>query len=149
MTNSIYDTSDTEKIISRIQSLTTESTGAWGEMTVDQMLQHCTAAIEVAFGEKELTVKWMMRILGKLAKKKIFNSEFQPNSPTASEFIFSDSYDFETSKSTLIQKYSRFSNEGKSAITVMKHPFWGNMTYEDWDKLMWKHLDHHLRQFGV
>ena len=26
---------------------------------------------------------------------------------------------------------------------------WGKMTHEDWDKLMWRHLDHHLRQFGV
>ncbi|WP_396169410.1 DUF1569 domain-containing protein [Flavobacterium sp.] len=149
MTNSIYDKSDTEKIIARIQSLTSETPAVWGKMTVDQMLQHCNAAIEVAFGEKEITVNWMMRLLGKLVKKKIFNSDFQHNSPTAPEFIFDDSYDFETSKTTLIQKYSRFSNEGKSAITVMKHPFWGNMTYEDWDKLMWKHLDHHLRQFGV
>jgi len=149
MTNSIYNKSDTEKIVARIQSLSPNAKALWGKMTADQMLQHCNAAVEVAFGEKEVSVNWMMRILGKLIKKKIFNTTFQHNSPTAPEFVFDGNYDFETSKSTLIHKYSRFSNEGKSAITVMKHPFCGTMTYEDWDKLMWKHLDHHLRQFGV
>ncbi|HHT9020342.1 TPA: DUF1569 domain-containing protein [Flavobacterium psychrophilum] len=29
------------------------------------------------------------------------------------------------------------------------HPFWGKMTDDDWNKLMWNHVDHHLRQFGV
>ncbi len=29
------------------------------------------------------------------------------------------------------------------------HPFFGNLNSEEWDTLNWKHLDHHLRQFGV
>jgi len=147
--NSIYDKTSNEAIISRINKLTENTQAEWGKMTVDQMLKHCTAAIEIAYGEKEIKVNLMMKILGKLVKNKIFNSDFQRNSPTAQEFVFTDKYEFEASKNDLIQKFSRFSNEGKSAITVMNHPFWGKMTYEDWDKLMWKHMDHHLRQFGV
>jgi small-conductance mechanosensitive channel len=147
--NSIYDKTSNEAIISRINKLTKNTQAEWGKMTVDQMFMHCTAAIEIAYGEKEIKVNLMMKILGKLVKNKIFNSEFQHNSPTAQEFIFTDKYEFESAKNVLIQKFNRFSNEGKSAITVMNHPFWGKMSYEDWDKLMWKHMDHHLRQFGV
>ena len=149
MENSIYSKSDTEKIIARIQLLTNENIALWGTMNVDQMLKHCSAAVDVAYGEKVVEVKWMMKLLGRLVKNKVFNSEFQKNSPTAKEFVFSESYDLEASKLELIQKYSRFSNEGKESIIVMNHPFWGKMSYEDWDKLMWKHIDHHLRQFGV
>jgi hypothetical protein len=149
MENSIYSKSDTKKIIARIQSLTSENIALWGTMNVDQMLKHCSAAVDVAYGEKVVEVKWMMKLLGRLVKNKVFNSEFQKNSPTAKEFVFSESYDLEASKLELIQKYSRFSNEGKESIIVMNHPFWGKMSYEDWDKLMWKHIDHHLRQFGV
>lgn len=147
--NSIYDKDSNETIISRINKLTPNTKAEWGKMTVDQMLKHCTAAIEIAYGEKEIKVNLMMKILGLLVKNKIFNSDFQHNSPTAQEFVFTDTYEFEATKNVLIQKFSRFSNEGKSAITVMNHPFWGKMSYEDWDKLMWKHMDHHLRQFGV
>jgi hypothetical protein len=147
--NSIYDKTSNEAIISRINKLTENTQAEWGKMTVDQMFKHCIAAIEIAYGEKEIKVNLMMKILGKLVKNKIFNSDFQRNSPTAQEFVFADKYEFESAKNILIQKFSRFSNEGKSAITVMNHPFWGKMSYEDWDKLMWKHMDHHLRQFGV
>jgi len=48
----------------------------------------------------------------------------------------------------LIKNFSRFT-EKPVPITVMNHPFWGKMTYKDWNKLMWKHIDHHLKQFGV
>ena len=90
MTNSIYNKLDTEKIVARIQSLSPNAKALWGKMTADQMLQHCNAAVEVAFGEKEVSVNWMMRILGKLIKKKIFNTTFQHNSPTAPEFVFNE-----------------------------------------------------------
>ena len=147
--NSIYDKASNEAIIARINQLTSETEGLWGKMNVDQMFKHCSAAIDVAFGEKEVKVSLMMKILGRVAKNKVLNNEFWHNSPTAKEFVFIETYDFEASKKEFIERFSRFSNEGKSAIKTMNHPFWGKMTYEDWDKLMWRHVDHHLRQFGV
>lgn len=145
---SIYNSIDNQKIIDRINKLTPESKALWGKMTVNQMFKHTEAAISVAFSEKELKINFLMKLFGRLLKNKVFNSEFQKNSPTAPEFIFKESYDFYTSKATLIEKFSRFS-QGKQSITLMQHPFWGKMTHDDWDKLMWKHMDHHLRQFGV
>ncbi len=145
---SIFIPEDNQIIISRINSLTPESNAQWGKMTVDQMFKHCTEAVNVAFGVNELKVNFLMKLLGKMLKNKVFNSEFGKNSPTAKEFIFTDKYDFEASKNELIEAFGKFS-EGHQSIKLTKHPFWGKMTYEDWDKLMWKHLDHHLKQFGV
>jgi hypothetical protein len=147
--NSIYDKASNEAIIARIHQLTPESQGLWGLMNVDQMLKHCSAAVDVAFGQKEVNVSFLMKVLGRVAKKKVFNNEFLHNSPTAKEFVFMETYDFELAKKELIEKFSRFASEGPAAIKIKKHPFWGNMTEEDWNTLMWKHLDHHLRQFGV
>ena len=65
--NSIYDKASNEAIIARINQLTTESQGLWGTMNVDQMFKHCIAAIEVAFGEKEVKVSLMMKVLGRVA----------------------------------------------------------------------------------
>lgn len=146
--NSIYNPTDNAKIIERIHALTPNKKAVWGKMTVDQMLKHTNEAVKVAFGEKDLKINFLMRFLGKMLKNKVFNSEFKTNSPTAPEFIFTESYDFEKAKQELIANFSRFS-EGHNSIKTMNHPFWGKMTYEDWDKLMWKHADHHLRQFGV
>jgi hypothetical protein len=146
--NSIFDKNDNQLVITRINKLTQSSQPLWGKMNVDQMFKHTNEAIIVAFGENTIKVNFLMRLLGKLMKNKVFNSEFRKNSPTAKEFIFTESYDFETSKYELIKNYSRFA-EGHEVIKLTNHPFWGKMTYEDWDKLMWKHVDHHLMQFGV
>ncbi|WP_428225801.1 DUF1569 domain-containing protein [Flavobacterium sp.] len=145
---SIYNPNDNQELIARIEKLTPESRALWGKMSVDQMLKHTSSASEVAFGEMLLNINFFMRFLGSMMKNKIFNSEFKKNSPTAPEFIFKEKYDFETVKNELISNVQRLGN-GHQTITVMNHPFWGKMTYEDWDKLMWKHIDHHLRQFGV
>jgi hypothetical protein len=145
---SIYDKADNEAIIARINSLLPESKAQWGKMTVDQMCKHCNAAIQVAFGTKELKKYFLLRILGRLIKNKAFNSDFGKNSPTAKELKFEGSYDFESSRKEFAENFSQFT-KGTQVIKLMDHPFWGKMTYEDWDKLMWRHTDHHLRQFGV
>ena len=61
---------------------------------------------------------------------------------------FTATYDFEASKNGLIVAVQKF-KAGPSTIIITQHPFWGKLTEEDWNTLMWKHLDHHLKQFGV
>lgn len=146
--NSIYDKADNEAIIARINLLSPDSKAQWGKMTVDQMCKHCNATIQVAFGKQDLKMNFLMRFLGKMLKNKAFNTDFGKNSPTAKEFIFNDSYDFELSRKEFAESFSQFA-QGTQVIKAMNHPFWEKMTYEDWNKLMWRHTDHHLRQFGV
>lgn len=133
--NSIYDIADNEKMIARINALTKESKALWGKMTVDQMLKHSNDALIIAFGEKTIKVNLLMRLLGRMLKNKVFNSEFKKNSPTAPEFIYKEYFDFEEVKNQLIVNFSRFA-KGHDAIKIMNHPFWGKMTYDDWNKLM-------------
>jgi hypothetical protein len=119
---SIFDKKDNNEIISRINKLTPESKSVWGKMSVEQMLKHTNEAVKVAFGEKELKINFVMKLLGRMMKNKVFNSEFKKNSPTAPEFIFKEQYDFETSKNDLISNFSRF-GEGEKSVTLTKHPF--------------------------
>lgn len=145
---SIYDKADNQAIIARINSLSPDSKALWGKMTVDQMCQHCIAAMQVAFGQKELKVNFLLGILGRMIKNKAFNNDFGKNSPTAKELKCEGSYDFESSRKEFAENFSQFAKD-MHIIKVLYHPFWGKMTYEDWDKLIWRHTDHHLRQFGV
>ena len=148
--NSIYDKVSNDTIIVRINKLSVESKPLWGKMNAAQMCKHCSIATDIAFGKGELKVNFLMRLLGKLLKKKVFyGGDMGKNSPTAKEFIVSESLDLEKTKVEFIERFSRFANEGTAAIKTMNHPFWGKMTYEDWDALLWKHTNHHLEQFGV
>jgi len=146
--SSIFDKTDNQSIVSRINNLNSDSQALWGKMSVDQMLKHANETIIVAFDETEVKVNFVLRFLGRILKKNAFNKGFGKNSPTAKEFIFIEHYDFNEVKTELIKNFSRFT-EGHQSITVMNHPFWGKMTYDDWNKLMWIHIDHHLKQFGV
>jgi len=145
---SIYNAQDNQELISRIEKITPNAPALWGKMNAVQMLKHTKAATDVAFGSVDLKINFFMKLLGRILKNKVFNSDFKRNSPTAPEFIFTEDYDFEASKEELISNIKTFAN-GPSVIKVIDHPFWGKMTNDDWDKLMWRHLDHHLRQFGV
>lgn len=145
---SIYDKAENAQIITRIESLTPSSKAIWGKMSVDQMMKHTNDVILVAFGEKTLKINFLMRFLGRMMKNKVFNSEFKKNSPTAPEFMYEENFNFEIVQKELINNFSRFASS-PNAIKVTDHPFWGKMTFEDWNKLMWNHMDHHLRQFGA
>lgn len=147
---SIYNPSDNEAFIARIHLLNKDSQPLWGKMTVDQMLSHCQAPIDVAFGTLPLRSNWFMKLIGKLFKNKILNAnEFKKDSPTAPDFIRKDRYDFEHTKTELIAKFNTFAQLGHASIKSKKHPFFGEMNYDEWDKLHAMHLEHHLKQFGV
>lgn len=148
---SIFDPKGNQNIIDRIQTLTPIRLSQWGKMTVSQMLLHSQMPIKVAFGTLEVKPQPILSFLfGKSAKKKLTSKQpFGKGSPTAKEFIIKHEPDFEKSKKELIELVSVFAKEGHAAIKIDKHPFFGHMTHHEWDLLQWKHLDHHLRQFGA
>jgi hypothetical protein len=147
---SIFDKNDNAILISRINALTPETQPLWGKMNVGQMLSHCQAPIDVAFGDAKLKSNIVFLFLGRILKKKILAAPmFKKNAMTEPSFIRTGEYDFEETKAELITKVERFAEEGMSCIKIEKHPFFGKMTFDEWDNLQWKHLNHHLKQFGV
>ena len=78
---------------------------------------------------------------------------FKKNMPTVKEFKFTGKICrkkiLKKKNNSCFLTLDRFITEGPGVIVNKKHPFFGPMTEEEWDTLQWKHLDHHLRQFGV
>ena len=147
---SLFTAQGNQNIIDRINKLQPTTLSLWGKMTVDQMMSHCIAPLDVVFGDLHLKMNPLMGLLGRyIIKGKLMNApKFKKDSPTAPSFIRTGSYDFEATKAELIEKVKKFT-QGPQVIKTNKHPFFGPMTNEEWDILQWKHLDHHLRQFGV
>ena len=147
---SIFDPKENQNIIDRIENLSPITLSQWGKMTVSQMLEHCQQPIKVANGTLQLKSNWMGFLFGKMMKKKLLEPKpFAHDMPTVKEFKILNEPDFETSKKELIRLVDTFATEGHAAIKNSKHPFFGEMTIKEWDLLQWKHLDHHLKQFGV
>lgn len=148
---SIFDPSANQRIIERIEQLTPITLSQWGKMTVSQMLVHCQQPIKVAQGTLDVKPNWLLKFLfGKSTKKKFMKAPaFGRGLPTVKEFKITYEPDFENSRKELIGLVGKFANEGHGAVKVTDHPFFGPMTMTEIDVLQWKHLDHHLKQFGV
>ena len=148
---SIFNSSDNMEIVNRIGRLTSSSKPEWGKMSVDQMLGHAQRPLLVALGELRLKRSLVGFLFGGMAKKKLAQGEepFSRNLPTNKNFIVTDHPNIDEGKKTLVALVRKFAQVGPGGITKEPHPFFGKMTTQEWDTLMCKHLDHHLRQFGV
>jgi hypothetical protein len=115
-----------------------------------QTLAHCQAPLRVAMGELKLKRGLIGILFGKLAKRDLMRpAPTRRNLPTAPEFRVADARQFEKERATLVALIRRYGDGGPAVLIQEPHPFFGPMTVEEWDTLQWKHLDHHLRQFGA
>lgn len=147
---SLFNKTDNQNIINRINSLKPSSQAKWGKMNVAQMLTHCQQPLRVVFGELQLKRGILSILFGSYFKKKMVSDErpFTRNLPTDKTFIITDKKELEEEKKKLIDLIQKFEQLGAEGLPKEPHPFFGKMTSREWDILQWKHLDHHLNQFG-
>lgn len=148
---SLFKPSDIEELITRINKITADTKPHWGKMNAAQLMAHCTAPLKMAHGEIPSKRNLMSLLFGKMFKKKyiIGNTVFPKNLPTDPHFLVPNPMQFEMERKKLIEKLQEFSAKGPNGITNKVHSFFGPMIAEEWDILQYKHLDHHLKQFGV
>lgn len=143
----LFDPAVKQDIIARINKLTPQSKAQWGKMNAGQMLAHCQVPIGVGLGTNKISRSFIGRIFGPFAKKMLYNDKpFKRHLPTDRTFVMKDEKNFEKEKQGLINVVNNFSENN---IVGQPHPFFGKLTKEQWSKGTWKHLDHHLQQFGV
>ena len=148
--NNLYEAATLDLVLRRIDLLQPDSPRQWGKMTVSQMMEHCLIATEVSCGKQNPSRVFIGYILGRLAKPAYVNQKpFSKNLPTHETFIVKNDPDFETTKEKLKQAVKEFSEGGPEKCTRHPHAFFGKLTPEEWGIGTYKHLDHHLRQFGV
>lgn len=140
-----------DSIISRIENLKSNTTPQWGKMDVSQMLAHCNVTYSMAFDENYKKSSPFLRfILKNLAKKGIVNEvPLKKNSSTAPEMVIKTSKNFEEERAILISNLQKAVRVGEKFFDAKDHPGFGVMSIQEWNNFYYKHLDHHLSQFGV
>lgn len=147
---SLFDNVVFDEVVLRINTLNTQTQRKWGKMDVAQMLAHCKEAFKVPLSDQKMPRMFSGLLFGWMIKKKLYNDEhWKKNLPTAPEFIILDIRDFETEKQQLLELINLFHTKGPDNVGNFPHPFFGTYTKEQWGKSMYKHLDHHLKQFAV
>jgi hypothetical protein len=144
----LFEPAVKQEIIERINKLTPSTEHQWGKMNVSQMLAHVQLPIKTAYGTHQPKGSFLLRLIGPLFKSKLWDkTPYKQSLPTDPTFIMTgSSKEFEKEKSALLQLIERFT---ETNIISERHPIFGKLNKENWSKATWKHLDHHLRQFGV
>ena len=148
----LFEASTASEIQDRIARLHPESPRAWGTMTPAQALAHCSAGLEWAVGDRcPPRAPLALRILGRLVKPLALGNDkpLRRNAPTTTDLVIRDERDLTTEKQRLAALVDRFVAGGAAHCTQSPHSFFGPLTPEQWATLTYKHLDHHLRQFGT
>lgn len=143
-----------EETRQRIRRLRPENKRQWGSMTLPQTLAHCTAGIEMARGViRAKRAPFPATLLGSLLRPFVLGNDkpLRRNSPSSPELFSVDptQCEFDHERSVLIAAIDSFAGQGAACCTSHPHPFFGPLKPEQWAILMYKHVDHHLRQFGV
>jgi hypothetical protein len=149
--DNLFEAATAKEIRERIARLCPASQRQWGKMTAPQAMAHCSAAMEWAVGDSVAPRMFVGRILGPLVKSKVLKDEkpMVRNTPTAKSLVVKDERDLAKECARLSALVERFSAGGPQCCTKHPHTFFGRLTPEEWATLMYKHVDHHLRQFGV
>lgn len=143
--------SDNAALCARIQQLRPDSTRHWGKMTAGQMVVHCTDQLRVSRGEKAVTstripgflkplVKWLV-----VSRLKAFKPGMRTLKELDAEAGMTPPTTFEADRALLLSLLER----EKYGPQGVEHPVFGHLTAQEFGEVTWKHLDHHLRQFGV
>ena len=147
---SIFVLADRESLVQRIQALEPDRARQWGKMSPAQMLCHCSRALETATGDRPMKQKFIGKILMPFFRSSILGEKpFSKNSPTDPTFVVSDQRELAAERERLMGLIDRFAGNGAAYAGTQTHAFFGKMTGDEWGELMYKHIDHHLRQFGA
>jgi hypothetical protein len=145
---SIFDIDTRTEILNRIDNLNQESKAAWGQMTVAQMVKHCALCEEYYHGNLLVSRSFLGRLIGKMVINKTLKDDqsmLQKNAPTSPQFRVNNNIgNLEAEKEqwkSLIEQYASFNK------AYFMHWFFGKMSKEQLGQFIYKHCDHHLRQF--
>jgi hypothetical protein len=147
----LFEAARVEEVKERILHLRSDSERLWGKMSAAQAVAHCSAGVELALGDRLPPRLFFGTIVGWLIKPLALGNDkpMRRNSPTVEGLVVTDDRDLGTERERLCGLIDRFAAAGPTGCTAHPHSFFGRLTPEEWAILMYKHLDHHLRQFGV
>jgi hypothetical protein len=146
----LFDAATAQEVKERLAQMRPDSQRLWGKMSPAQALAHCCAAMEVAVGLKFPPRSLIGRLIGRGAKSSFLSEKPMPrSSPTDKSFVVSDERDFAAERLRLNGLIDQFELGGPEGCTKHPNSFFGPMTPAEWAVLSYKHLDHHMRQFGV
>jgi len=147
----LFEPAVVQEVKDRLRTVRPDSARQWGRMNAAQAMAHLANSMEMAVGDLRPPRVLIGRIFGPLVRRVALGNDrpMERNSPTAPALLITDERDLDAERQRLVTLIDRFHAGGPARCTTHPHAFFGALSPEQWAELMYKHLDHHLRQFGA
>ena len=145
---SIWNATDQRSLQDRVRRLTPEHTPRWGRFTAPQVVAHLCDSLRMASSELPVKSKRLPIRYPPLKQLIIYVLPFPKSAPTAPELLVRAPGDFAADCAELNRRLDEVVRAGPAALS-REHPAFGTMNARRWGVLIYRHMDHHLRQFGV
>ncbi len=146
----IFDTATGQELIGRVNLLTKRHAAQWGEMNVYQMTKHCVIWNNWVLGKNQFsyTQGFLGWVFGKMALRGLVSNErpMKKNMPAGPFAVKEKEGDVELQKNIWIEQIGEYQHYSNPDFI---HDFFGKMKMDEIGILVYKHFDHHLRQFNV
>jgi hypothetical protein len=139
--------------VTKIKNLTPDAVAKWGKMNAQQMVEHVAGFFKVSTNQVQFPLVTLEEHLPKYKAFLLSNKEFRENTkapilpdepiPVAHSTLQGAIYDMEKQINLFVEKFS------SGEIVSSQHPVFGDLNFEEWVLLHYKHVTHHARQFGL
>lgn len=145
----LFEQENFNAMIKRINTFDENAERQWGNLSHAQMLAHCSKVLELALNHHEKQI-FIGKLLGKYVLNKIQNNKgaTRRNVRSTKKLFVENPEEFGKEKIKLLELFSKFNENGPAFYENKLHPFFGKLTAQQWNDLMYKHLHHHLSQFS-
>ena len=145
---SVFYQADRLSLSHRLDAVTSASTARWGRMDSGQMLAHLSESLRMALGELRVQPRSGLLRLLPVRHAIIHWLPWPKGAPTAPELLVRRADDFPAERAALKHLLERL-GALEGAREWPEHPAFGHLSSRDWGVLVYRHVDHHLHQFGA
>lgn len=138
-----------------VKTLDADAPGKWGKMNAQQMVEHVTAFFKVSTGKIKFPLAIPAEHLPKYREFLYSEKEFRENTKAPDSVLgeeplplrFDNMPDAVNALQRSADEFVEYFADDPSKTTL--HPVFGELNFEEWVLLHYKHVQHHARQFGL
>ena len=132
----------------RVGRLAWDCRAQWGKFTAPKMVCHLAESLKMAMGDLNVAPKSSPIRYPPLKQLIVYLAPFPKGVPTAPELLARDPREWANDVADVQSLLAR-AGSARTTDSWPEHPVFGKLSTRAWGVLIYRHMDHHLRQFGA
>jgi uncharacterized protein YbjT (DUF2867 family) len=147
----MFDARDRAAMVARLHTLAPQAARRWGRMSAPQMVWHLSAQLRSLLDELQVKPRGGRMLRSAFVRWLVIDLPLpfpRGRVPTAPEYVAFETGEWDADVAQLEERLERWAGRGMAAGACV-HPAFGPLDGRRTGRLVWKHWNHHLAQFGA